>query len=92
MNSSGLQVLSIPTPKYTDSARTNKVQGSVIVIATFKADGSVGSPQVVRGLGYGLDEAALDVVKHVKFNPAKVDGRTVDVTRTMRVQFILPAG
>jgi len=65
ITSSGLQVVSIPPPKYTDAARANKVQGNVLVIATFKADGTVGSPQVIRGLGYGLDEAALDVVKHV---------------------------
>jgi TonB family protein len=87
---SGLQVVSIPPPKYTDAAKANKVQGNVLVIATFKADGTVGSPQVIRGLGYGLDEAALDVVKHVKFFPAKVDGKPVDVTRTMRVPFVLP--
>ena len=90
MGNSRLQVLSMPQPKYTDAARASKVQGTVWVIATFKADGSVGSPQVVRGLGYGLDEAALEVVKHVKFNPERVEGRPVDATKTVRVPFVLP--
>ena len=85
----GLQVVYVPAPKYTDAAKANKIQGSVFVIATFRADGTVADPQVVKGIGYGLDEEALNVVRHVKFVPARVEGKPIDVTRTMRVPFVL---
>ena len=47
----GLQVVYVPAPKYTDAAKANKIQGSVFVIATFRADGTVANPQVVKGIG-----------------------------------------
>jgi periplasmic protein TonB len=45
---------------------------------------------VVRALGMGLDEKALDAVRQFKFKPAMKDGKTpVPVTITIEVNFRL---
>jgi TonB family protein len=48
------------------------------------------NPRVVRALGMGLDEKALDAVRQFKFKPAMKDGKTpVPVTITIEVNFRL---
>jgi TonB family protein len=44
---------------------------------------------VVRGLGFGLDQKAIDAVRNWKFNPALKDGRPVDVQISVEVEFHL---
>jgi len=57
-----LQILNNPKPEYTEEARKNKITGIVVVEATLKADGRIIGPHVIRGLGYGLDEKAIEAV------------------------------
>ena len=44
---------------------------------------------MVRGLGFGLDQKAIDAVRNWKFNPALKDGRPVDVQISVEVEFHL---
>ena len=84
-----MQILTNPRPDYTEEARKNKITGTVIVQATFKSDGHVTAPRVVRGLGYGLDEKAIEAVMKIQFRPAERNGKPMDFRGTVKVSFSL---
>jgi protein TonB len=60
-----------PYPTYSDEARKVKVQGAVTLRVLVGADGRAQDVRIVRGLGYGLDERAIETVRGWKFNPAQ---------------------
>lgn len=77
--------------KYPEEARKAKVEGRVIVQYTIAKDGSVENAQVVKGIGYGCDEAALAVVNAMpKWTPAMKDGEPVALQMTLPFTFSLP--
>jgi|SRR5215813_409203 len=79
-----------PLPDYADQARKDRVQGAVTVQAVITADGRAEHITVVKGLGSGLDEKAVEVVRKWRFNPAhNSDGRPVAVSIPMEVTFRL---
>ena len=82
-----LKILSKPKPVYTAKAREERVEGEVAVRVRFSATGSVDVLEIVSGLGYGLDEAAAEAARAIRFEPAEQDGRPVDVTATIRIVF-----
>jgi hypothetical protein len=47
------------------------------------------NPRVLRGVGYGLDEKALEAVAQWKFRPGAKDGKPVTVAATIEVNFRL---
>lgn len=79
----------IPKPEYTPVARMNKIQGIVVVEATFHADGTVDNPKIIKGLPGGLEKQAIIAALHIKFRPAMRDGKPVDITRAVRFDFNL---
>lgn len=84
---SPFKILSKPRATYTDVARTNNVQGSVLVKVTLLASGQVGGVTVVRGLPHGLSERAIAAAKQIRFEPKKVNGAPVSVTQTFEYTF-----
>lgn len=60
-----------PSPTYTDDARHGKVQGSVTLQVLVGADGRAQTIRVVKGVGLGLDERAVEAVRGWKFTPAR---------------------
>jgi len=66
-----VQCLYCPDPEYTDEARHEKLQGSVTMRVLVMADGRAGKVKIVRGLGFGLDERAVDKVRTWRFEPAR---------------------
>lgn len=76
-----------PDPAYTQEARQLKIQGEVLLEVTFEANGRLHVQRVVRGLGHGLDEAAIDAANKIRFNPALRDGAPVDSTAIVHVTF-----
>ena len=84
-----VSIKSKPIPVYTSEARENRVEGEVLVNVLFTADGKVRVLNIVRGLGYGLDEAAQRAVQGLKFTPALRDGHPVDSNATLHVIFQL---
>ena len=84
-----LQILSKPTPAYSDEARAMKIEGQVALEVEFMATGEVKVMRIVRGLGHGLDEAAIKAVQGVRFKPAQRDGQAVDVRTTVNIVFQL---
>lgn len=78
-----------PDPDYSDEARKAKYQGTVILQVIVGADGRVHNPRVMRALGMGLDEKAIEKVLTWKFDPSKKDGRPVAVEMSIEVSFNL---
>ena len=76
-------------PDYTDAARKARHQGTVVLYAVVDSDGKVRDLRVVRALGLGLDEKALEAVKQWKFRPGMKDGRPVSVAASIEVTFRL---
>lgn len=66
-----------PYPLYTDEARKVKVQGTVTLRVLVGTDGRAAQIHVSRGVGYGLDERAVETVRGWKFLPARDAARRV---------------
>lgn len=79
-----------PYPTYTDEARHGKVQGSVTLQVLVGADGRAQDIRIVKGIGFGLDEHALETVRGWRFVPAR-DGskRAVPAWVTVEAVFRL---
>jgi protein TonB len=76
--------------EFSDEARRAKYQGVVLVSVIVDAQGNPQDPRVVRALGMGLDEKALEAVRKYRFKPAMRDGRTpVAVMVNVEVNFHL---
>jgi periplasmic protein TonB len=76
-------------PEFSEEARKAKHQGTVVVRATVGPDGRIHNPHVVRSLGLGLDEKAIESVNQWLFEPAVKDGRKVAVYVDIEVNFRL---
>ncbi len=88
-HTTNLEIVSKPTVQYTEEAREKKIQGAVILDVTFMADGRVVVHNVVKGLGYGLDEEAWRVAKEIHFHPGTRDGQPVDTRTNITIAFQL---
>jgi len=74
---------------YTDDARQRGVTGDVLLEIVVGRDGSVGSISVLRGLGAGLDQRAVEAVRQWRFAPARRHAVPVDVIVEVAVEFTL---
>ncbi|MFZ0909619.1 MAG: TonB family protein [Candidatus Acidiferrales bacterium] len=84
-----VEILSKPRPQYTDQARQKKIEGDVLLQVVFSATGQVEVQKVIRGLGYGLDEAAEAAARQIQFKPARQDGQPVDFAGNVHITFEL---
>jgi TonB family protein len=75
--------------KYTEEARQNKVQGTVVLQVVFQATGAIADVKVIRGLPDGLTEKAIEAAKKIRFNPAVKNGTPVSVRGTLEFTFNL---
>jgi protein TonB len=79
-----------PAPAYSDEAVKVKHQGVVVLSVVISADGRATGIQVVKGLGVGLDQKAIEAVRGWRFNPAKgPNGRPAATTTLIEVDFRL---
>ena len=58
-------------PKYSDVARELKLTGVVVIMATVGADAVPRDVRLVKGFGFGFDQAAIEAVSHWDFRPAR---------------------
>jgi TonB family protein len=74
--------------KYPASASRNKITGNVFVSFTVNENGNIREPEVIRKLGFGIDEEVLRVVQSMpNWNPAKQQGKPVSKKFTLPVHF-----
>jgi len=78
-----------PNPVYTQEARNLKLEGEVLLEVQFAANGQLHVNRVVRGLGHGLDEAAIAAANKIHFKPAQRNGQAMDSTAIVHVVFQL---
>jgi TonB family protein len=84
-----VEIISKPNPVYTDEARQLKLQGEVLLEVSFGANGQLHVNRVVRGLGHGLDEAAISAANKMRFKPAQHFSQPIDSTAIVHVVFQL---
>lgn len=84
-----VRVISQPKPPYTEEARKNQINGTVVLRVTFNANGTIGGITAVRGLGYGLTEQAIAAARRMTFEPAKKGGVPVTSSKTVQYSFTL---
>jgi TonB family protein len=78
-----------PNPVYTDEAKNLKLEGEVLLEVEFAASGQLHVIRVARGLGHGLDEAAVAAANKMRFKPAMLNGQAMDSTAIVHVVFQL---
>ncbi|MGC2330627.1 MAG: energy transducer TonB [Candidatus Acidiferrales bacterium] len=79
-----------PRADYSDAAMKVKVQGMVELVAIVTADGRVTDVHVAKGLGFGLDEKAMEAVRTWRLTPARgPDGKPAAVREIIEVEFQL---
>jgi TonB family protein len=74
---------------YTEDARRRGVEGEVVLEIVVRHDGSVGDVRILKRLGSGLDERAVQAVRQWRFAPARRLGSPVDVIVEVAVEFKL---
>jgi TonB family protein len=83
------EIISKPTPVYTQEARSLRIEGEVLLEVVLEASGSLHVVRVVRGLGHGLDDNAVKAAQQIHFKPAMRDGQPTDSTVVLHIIFQL---
>ena len=76
-------------PEYSEEARKAKFQGTVLLAIVVDKNGRVADVRVVRPLGLGIDEKAIEAVKKWRFRPAMLNSKPVAVAANVEVNFRL---
>jgi len=76
-----------PDPEFSEEARKAKFQGEVLVNLIVDASGRPQRVRVIRPVGMGLDEKALEAVRQYRFKPAMENGKPVAVELNVAVNF-----
>jgi len=74
-------------PEFSEEARKAKFMGVVTVNLWVDEKGNPQHVRVLRGVGMGLDEKAMEAVKQYKFKPAMEGGKPVLVELNIEVNF-----
>jgi len=76
-------------PEYSEEARKAKFQGTVLLFVIVDENGKPRDIKIIRPLGLGLDQKAVEAVEKWKFSPGKKDGKPVPVQAQIEVNFRL---
>ena len=75
--------------KYPEMARKAGIEGRVVLQFVVDKNGEIINPRVVRGIGGGCDEAALEALKDAEFKPGYQRGVPVNVSYSLPITFSL---
>jgi TonB family protein len=75
------------TPEFSEEARKAKFQGVVTVNLVVNQRGLPENVHILRGVGMGLDDKAIEAVKQYRFKPAMMGGKPVAVEVNVEVNF-----
>lgn len=77
--------------KYPEQAKEKGIQGRVFVQFVIEKDGSISNVKILRGIGGGCEEAAVEMVKNMpKWKPGKQRGKPVRYQYVLPIKFELP--
>jgi protein TonB len=83
-------ILNRPSPNYTEQARQNATEGTVVVKVLLGRDGVVRKAGIITGLPDGLNARAVDAISKLAFTPARnADGEPIDSWVTVSVNFTI---
>jgi len=74
---------------YPQAAKDKKVEGTVLIKAILNEYGDVEKTEIVKGIGYGCEDAAEISISYAKFYPGLVRGRPVKVEMVFAIEFKL---
>ena len=75
---------------YPSEAKKKNIEGKVIVEFIVLKNGVINSSKVLRGIGYGCDKAALELINNMpNWSPGKQQGKTVNVRMVLPISFKL---
>ncbi len=83
------RVLYREDPQYTEQARADKVAGTVLLNMVIGTDGLAHDISIVKGIGAGLDEKAIEAVAKWHFQPGTLNGEPVAVRASIEINFKL---
>jgi TonB family protein len=84
-----VRILAKPEPQYTESARKNGTTGTVVLRVVFSRTGDVTNIRTIQGLPFGLTERAIIAARQIRFRPATLNGRPVNVFMQLEYNFNL---
>ena len=76
-------------PEYTEEARVAKYSGTVVLYVEINPQGVAQNMRIVKALGLGLDEKAIEAISKWRFKPGTKDGEPVTVAAQIEVNFKL---
>ncbi len=84
-------VVSSVKPEYTPEAMRARIEGTVIMMAVVRTDGTPSDIEITRSLDaeYGLDKQAVTALSQWRFEPGRKDGKAVAVRVTVEMRFTL---
>lgn len=82
-------ILERPEPQYTSEALARLVEGRVVLDVILYRDGRAPQATVVEGLPHGLSQKAVEAAEKIKYTPARLKGRPVNVVRRIEYAFSL---
>ena len=74
---------------YTEIAKRIKLEGTVYIEAIIDEKGNVIESKIIKKIGGGLDQEALNAVADTKFHPGLQRGKPVKVKITIPIKFVL---
>lgn len=74
-------------PEYTSDAETADITATVEAMVVFNAAGEIGSVEITRWAGFGLDESSARAIRQLKFKPATRDGNAISVRALIQYNF-----
>jgi D-alanyl-D-alanine dipeptidase len=83
------RILKNVEPEFSDEARRKHVSGTVVLSLVVDASGMPRDIRVTRGLGYGLDEKAVEAIEQWRFAASTLDGNPVAVEINAEINFHL---
>ena len=81
--------LQMTKPQYTRAALRAGVEGKITLLVSIDEKGQVTNVKLLKGIGFGLDEAAIEAVRTWKYSPATLNGRVVASTKRERISFVI---
>lgn len=82
-------VISKADPVYTEEARIARISGTVLLQLVVDVDGQAKNIKVVKSVGFGLDDCAIESILKWQFRPGQKNGSPVPVYATVEINFKL---
>jgi len=74
---------------YPEMAKRIGIQGTVVILAFVDETGTVTKAKVLKGIGFGCDEAAVKAVEKTRFHPGTQREKAVKVKVSISLKFRL---